>query len=192
MDTASSLDWWSLAIQIVGYTGAGFAFLVGLRQYQRAQTYQKAEVLLKLIDSFEEDPKIDAACQMIDWDAREVQLSEAATFHFSNGMLVQALRVPKMDEGFTAEESYIRDCFDAFFDYFHKVHAFWKSDIVSFEDLRYFYYWFELLRSIGHYKEIPELQGALETYVAKYKFKGISELLAEYSKNPESLDLPNE
>jgi hypothetical protein len=189
MNSGTLVEWWSFGLQALGYLGVATAFVIGLRQYGKAQTYQKAHVILNLIDQFEEDSKIDAACQMIDWDNREIQIENGKTLKFSNEMLIAALRVQKMDEGFTSEESMIRDCFDAFFDYFHKVNSFWESGIVAFNDLRYFFYWFELLRTVGEYKEIAELQTVFEKYIKTYQFVGIADLIDEYSKHPYKLDL---
>jgi hypothetical protein len=174
--------------------------LIGLWQYGRAQRWQRADVLLSLIDSFEKNERIQSACSMLDWDEREVTVGRGKTIRFENELLVRALRVPyfdrqkradeagRKDEIFTPEEREIRDAFDAFFDFFDKLHAFLKAGLLSFqEDCTYFYYWLELIRDIEHYKASKEIKKALYEYIEAYRFSGVKEMLAEYSENPQPL-----
>ncbi len=204
-------DEWDLIVKVIAGTAAIVAFVIGLWQYKRGQKWQKAQVLLALIDSFERDKRIEAACATLDWDAREVQLGEERSIKFENKMLVSALRVPVMDIAvasldnqhrtpepavtpvqeavFTPEESMIRDAFDAFFDFFHKLYAFQRTGLLKFSDYVYFNYWFELLRDIGKYKDDREIQRAMERYIQEYHFVGVQELLQSYQKHPEPLSI---
>jgi hypothetical protein len=183
--------------------GATVGFFVARRDYMRGQRWQKAQILLKLIDAFERDERIAAACKMLDWDAREVKLSDGRSIEFRNDILLSALRVPAMDmtvkasaehpHGFTAEEEIIRDCLDAFFDFFHKLYAFWTTGLLNFEDYAYFQYWFGTLYYIGEYKGDEKIGRAIKQYITSYKFVGINELMKEYSKDPEpKMDLTQE
>ena len=203
MNLPSSLshDEWDLIIKVIAGLGAMLAFVIGLWQYRKSQKWQKAQILLALIDSFEKDTQIEAACAMLDWDAREVRLERS--IKFENKMLVSALRVPIMDiaiagelsvtheleAAFTPEESMIRDAFDAFFDFFHKLYAFQKSGLLKFSDYVYFNYWFELLQNIGEYKADPEIKKAMDKYIQEYRFIGVQELLRRYQEHPEPLSI---
>lgn len=191
MDT-ESYNLFDTIIKIAAALGAVIAFLYSLRQYKKGQMWQKADVILNLIDSFERDEQIDLACSLIDWDEREVDIGLPTTFRFRNELLVKALEVREMDSDFTPEESKIRDAFDAFFDFFEKLYSFQRTGLLSFGDLAYFYYWFELLRDIGRYKKIPSLQPAISKYLEAYHFRGVQELLRQYSLNPEPLDIMKE
>ncbi|MHB1037867.1 MAG: hypothetical protein ACYC35_25815 [Pirellulales bacterium] len=179
-------------IAILGGAGAIVAYVVGLRQYQKGQRWQKAEFILRLIDAFEGDEEIRCACQMIDWDERDILLPNGQTVRFRNDMLVSALRVPKMDiEGvFTKEERTMRDAFDAFLDYFDKLYSLRVNRLVAFQDLTYFFYWFELIRDIGLYKQDYRIKASLDGYIRAYRFVGVHELLLEYSKSPNRLLIP--
>lgn len=189
-----------LVLKVIGGLGAALAFGFGYHQYKKGQNWQKAQILLSLIDSFEEDKKIECACQMLDWDEREVQIGDDHKFRFKNEMLIKALRVPVMDRAgsaddddcFSKEESFVRDCFDAFFDFIHKLYAFRRSGLLNYNDLTYFFYWFELVRTVGKYKDNPAIQSAIENYIKKYKFSGVQELLTEYASNPDPLLLVDE
>lgn len=191
-----------LALKVVAAFSAAIAFIIGLRQYIRGQHWQKAQVLLTLMDSFETDKQIEAACAMLDWDEREVTVGEDRTIKFRNEMLVSALRVPIMDIAssdrlgsseeeivFTNEESMIRDAFDAFFDFFDKLYAFQRSELLTFTDYTYFYYWFELIRVVGNYKQNQKIQTALDKYIIAYHFRGFQRLLEQYKLNPDPLIL---
>jgi len=169
--------------------GAIAAILLGIREYQKGQRWQKAQVLLSLIDSFERNKQIELARRMLDWDEREVFIDGKRSIQFKNDMLITALRVVSMDTkiAFTPEEQIIRDAFDAFFDFFHKLYAFQKSGLLTLTDYTYFFYWFELLRNIGNYKRNPAIQKAIHEYIRG--FEGIQYLLKEYSKNPEPLSI---
>jgi hypothetical protein len=184
-----------LILKLVGVTGAAIAFIVGYIQYKKGQNWQKAQVLLSLIDSFEEDKCIECACQMLDWDEREVRLADQKPIKFKNEMLLSALRVPVMDtagdnptgDGFTETESLIRDCFDAFFDFLHKLYAFRRNGLLTFQDLAYFNYWFELIHNIEEYKAIPGLKQRIFSFMRCYKFVGAEQLIEEYARKPDPL-----
>lgn len=199
-DMLAALGITDLVIKVFAILGAAVAFLVGLRQYKRGQVWQRSQIVLSLIQSFEEDERIEAACAMLDWDEREVTLGEGQRIQFKNSLLLSALRVPAMDivtapgqemaegrDAFTPEESYIRDAFDALFDFFDKLYAFRETKLLTAQDCTYFRYWLELLRDIGTYKRSPQIQQAISRYMEAYHFKGVRELVKEYGENPEPL-----
>ena len=193
--------------KIVAGVGAIIGFFIGLSHYAEAQKWQKAQVILNLMDAFKADPLIQAACLMLDWDQRDINLPDGRRIEFANDKLLDALRVFYMDESkkipmdwsafaskenagattFTAEQTLIRDCFDRFFDFFDKVHAFRANDLAQITDFRYFSYWFELVRVIGKYKGKSQIQSAVDLYIKTYNFHGFRELCDEYSKNPDPL-----
>jgi hypothetical protein len=117
----------SLLLQVAGGIGAAIAFLFSYRQYKKGQRWRKARVILSLIDSFEQDEKIKLAREMIDWDERDF-IVDGKKIHFKNDMLLTALRTPKMDVGFSDEETIIRDAFDAFLISFISSTRFKKAD----------------------------------------------------------------
>jgi hypothetical protein len=199
-DMLAALGITDLVIKVFATLGAMAAFLVGLRQYKKGQAWQRSQIVLSLIQSFEGDEHIEAACAMLDWDEREVSLGEGQQIQFKNSLLPSALRVPAMDvvratshetaDGkvtFTREESFIRDAFDALFDFFDKLYAFREMKLLTVQDCTYFRYWLELLRDIRTYKGSPEIHEAISRYMEAYHFKGVRKLLEEYSRNPEPL-----
>ena len=127
---------------------------------------------------------------MLDWDKRKILIDETRKIEFENVKLIKALAVVDWDDDtFTEEESNIRDAFDSFFDFFHKLYSFQRSGLLSFGDFAYFYYYFELLRDIEHYKGNKGLKQIVTKYIDSYHFIGIRHLLKQYELNPEPLDI---
>lgn len=193
-----------LVIKILAAVGAGTAFLVAIRQYRQGQAWQRSQIVLSLIDSFENNDRIQAACGMIDWDSKTIPMPNGKSLRFRNSMLIGALRVPLMDlqrpEGpvdgsdepdgaFSEEESFIRDSFDSFFDFFDKVYAFRKANLLLADDYAYFCYWLELVRDIGSYKQSDQIGHAVAEYIEGYRFSGVHKLLDEYRTRPLPLAL---
>jgi hypothetical protein len=192
-----------LSFKAVAGAFAYVGFQVGLRQYRQGQDWRRAKTILELIDSFKGDPKIQAACQMLDWDRRRLKTDKGKDFLFENEILITALSVPSFPKnkmipmdavpladtetvspgsqipegvGFSDVEVFIRDCFDAFFDFFDKVNAFQASTLVAWTDLDYFLYWVDLVRHIGRWKNNEAIQKVVDTYLEKYDFKGFQEM----------------
>jgi hypothetical protein len=196
-----------MLLKVLGGIGALVAFCVGLWQYAKAQKWQKAQVILSLMDAFKGDQFIQAACLMLDWDKRDIVFLDGRRIAFTNAKLPSALRIMYMDESakvpmdksetggaegaagndFSLEETLIRDSFDRFFDFFDKLHAFRANELVSISDLRYFYYWFELIRVVGTYKSDGRIQESIDNYIETYNFRGFEELCEEYALKPEPL-----
>lgn len=58
-------------LSIATLLGAAIAFIISLHQWRRAQGWQRAEQLDKLIHKFEEDELLRLATLVIDWTDRE-------------------------------------------------------------------------------------------------------------------------
>ncbi len=92
-----------------------------------------------------------------------------------------------MDESFTVEEQLIRDCFDIFFDFFAKLYTLKQSKLIRFKDVRYWDYWFEIMRRVGTLKQNKNYQRLLDDYIEEYKFIGIRNLIDQYTRKPNAL-----
>lgn len=213
------LKYYEFALKFLGSVAALLAFLVGVKQYEKAQTWQRAHVVLQLIESFESRPQLRIARNMLDLDAVDIEIEDDASsrleehnwpgqppssrhiLHFTNAILPSALRVVKEDKQcntedrskppgcFTADEMKMRRAFDEFFDFFEKLYALRHASLIEREDLAYFDYWLELVRGASVYKS-DEARNALMAYLDAYRFRGFERLLTEYSLDPSPLDLP--
>ena len=174
--TDLSLEW------ILSTIGFVVAFAIGLWQYMRAQQHEKVRLLLPLITEFETDAELQAACHLFDYDAGTLTLN-GHTYAFTNDVLLEAMRVVEWDHEWPPVHEAIRDCLDRYFDFFGKLNSFVEINLITFKDLRYFYYYFELLAGIERYKG----QGhgrSLQRYLESYCFRGCLKCLDMYQALP--------
>ncbi|MGD0599889.1 MAG: hypothetical protein ABR988_08705 [Terriglobales bacterium] len=174
-----SLQW------ILSAIGFVTAFLVGLWQYRRAQRQQKIALLLPLISEFETDEEIQAACHLFDYDAGTFTLDERK-YPFKNTDLLEAMRVVEWDEDWSPIQAAMRDVMDRYFDFFTKLASFTDIGLLTFRDLKYFFYYFELLAGIEKYKG-SGFEQALNRYLDAYRFGGCRKCLDAYRRLPPSL-----
>jgi len=174
-------------IRIVTIVIAFIAFLLALHQYTKAQGWQRAEFIIKLIDSFEKDKLVKAARFMLDMDSRTIKIEGSGELIYCNAKLINALKIVDMDESFTKEEQFIRDAFDNFFDFFGKLYTLKRSKLVKFKNVSYWNYWFEILSRVGTLKMNENYQKLIDDYINEYKFIGIRSLIDEYKKHPDPL-----
>lgn len=177
LNTELSLEW---ILSSVGFTTA---FAIGLWQYTRAQRQEKVSLLLPLITEFETDPELQAACHLFDYDDGKFEVN-GREFPFKNSDLLVALEVVVKDD-WPDKEATMREAFDRYFDFFGKLYSFVDVRLLSFRDLNYFYYYFELMASIDRYKE-PGFSAALDRYLTCYRFNGCKKCLESYLKLPQS------
>lgn len=181
--TDANEKWIEFLLKLAAGGGAVAAYIVGLRQYKKSQSWQKASFLSALITEFETNPKILAVKCMLDWDDGKIHIPPSTSFDFVNETFCSALRAPVDGEEviFAFPQDEIRDALDVFFDFFEKVESYRQIGLLKFKDLQYFYYWFEGLRSMDTWKSV-ECKNALDNYVQAYRFFGAKRLLDEYAK----------
>ncbi len=63
-------------VKVLGFLGSIGAILFGVYQYKKGQRWQKANIILSLIDHFESDKNIRIAREMLDWDKRKILVNE--------------------------------------------------------------------------------------------------------------------
>jgi hypothetical protein len=181
--TGPNQKWIEFLLKLAAGAGAVVAYVVGLKQYRKSQSWQKATFLATIINEFENNSKILAVKCMLDWDDGKIELEPAVWFDFENETFCSALRAPTSGEevAFSAAEDGIRNALDVFFDFFEKVESYVSIGLLKFNDLKYFYYWFEALRSMDKWKNV-ECKAGLDHFLHAYHFFGVERLLAEYVK----------
>jgi hypothetical protein len=173
-----SLEWIMSAIGFVT------AFVIGLWQYVRAQRQEKIGLLLPLITEFENDEKLQSACHLFDYDAGTFSVNKHE-YTFKNADLLEALKVVEWDREWPPLQEAIRDVVDRYFDFFGKLASFIDVGLLNFADLKYFYYYFELLTGIEKYKGAG-FEHVLNKYMDAYCFGSCRKCLAMYGKLPSS------
>jgi hypothetical protein len=176
--TDLSLEWILSAIGFIA------AFIVGPWQYIRAQRQERAGLLLPLITEFETDPEIRAACHLFDYDGGTITVN-GQQYTFKNADPLEAMKVVEWDHDWPPLHEAIREVLDRYFDFFGKLESFIDVRLLTFGDLKYFYYYFELLTGIEKYKG-KGFEQALNRYLEGYRFRGCRKCLDEYHRLPQS------
>jgi hypothetical protein len=206
---SSTLELWKFWLSIVGYLGALGAFVIGLRQYRRADYWRRSEFLAREMKEYFADPKVNTALTMIDWGIRKVRLYEdssaggAATpaeTRVDRKMQCDALRPHTMlsatgasDEvvdtdavrsagaSFTPDEAAIRDCYDRFLDGLERLGNYLSGDLVSIEDVKaYVEYWIESIADTNCDGDDAMWTVCLLAYIDFYAFIGVQMLFSGF------------
>jgi|ERR1019366_9816869 hypothetical protein len=96
------------------------------------------------------------------------------------------MRVVEWDEDWPPLQAAMRDVMDRYFDFFTKLASFTDIGLLTFRDLKYFFYYFELLVGIEKYKG-SGFEQALNRYLGAYRFGGCRKCLDAYRRLPPSL-----
>jgi hypothetical protein len=160
-------------LSIATLLGAAIAFLISLHQWRRAQGWQRAEQLDKLIHKFETDELLRLVTLVIDWTDREITY-RGQPFSVQNDEVLLALRdhsTIKDRPMFPGEQSTIRDSYDALLSFFNRLEVAITSDLIDAESAKsYFAYWLDhFLRFDKHPDKNDVLKGTVvETTVTRY------------------------
>ena len=184
--TELSLEW------ILSAIGVTTAFIIGLWQYRRAQRQEKVALLLPLISEFETDEELQAGCHLFDYDQGTFTF-KGQDYTFKNADLLEAMKVVEWDQQWPPQLAAMREVLDRYFDFFGKLWSFVEIRLLGFRELRYFYYYLELLAEIERYKGAG-FEKALNGYLDAYRLGGCRKCLVTYRELPhpqrEELDLP--
>lgn len=174
-------------LKLLGAIGAAVLFFIGLKRYNKSQTWKKKEFLANEIRVFTSDEVVQNAMLMLDWEGREIKLFPDEEIpndryvHVDRAILTAALRYGFSATGkpitFNDVEIEIRDTFSVFFDYFERFQDLIDSKLIEAEDLiPYLIYWIE---SISNRKDEPYVR-AIYQFIISYKFEGTQALFKEF------------
>ena len=106
-----------------------------VEQYKKEKKWKKAEFVSKEIKEFKSDQAVKNVMLMLDWNEREINLSDDGTkkifdidTELSKALEPKTYRNEK--GGFTSEQALIRDYFDIFFDYLERFDSFIEVGLV--------------------------------------------------------------
>lgn len=162
--TGETKNLFDIILNTVALVGAAIAFCTGLRQWRRAQTWQRAEKLDKFIEKFDSDKLLRLAAIIIDWTERRVTF-EGRPFTVTNKEALLALRdhrtikklspveeqdmkneqdLNKKDPMFPGEQSTLRDSYDALLGFFERLELAISSKLIDAKPAKAcFSYWLE-------------------------------------------------
>ena len=177
-------------IDVVKILGASAAFLVGLFQYRKAQTWKQAEFIANEVKEFNGLPDVRNAKLMLDWRSRYIDLfPERAQYEerrvlVTCELLVRALASDKGVDKFSQAEARIRDVFDEFLGRLERFENFIASGLITKDHCEpYLTYWIELIGDDGPEASRPDLVHALGKYIREYKYDKVESLLNRFGYN---------
>jgi hypothetical protein len=165
----ASKDFWEVGAWIVAIVGgliAAYKAIQEMRlsreQRERELAWNQAREVAALLDHLDANPKAKAACLMLDWTQREYKLPSGEWVSISQEETLRALRTS--DTKFTEVEAYIRDCFDAVFDYLERVNRAIEVGLVKETDLS---------APLGYYVNIMARRWRVfSDFMTRYHFDG--------------------
>jgi hypothetical protein len=124
---------------------------------------------------------------MLDWNRREINLSQGVKIFDIDVVLCKAF-IPKTHknepQGFTIEETLIRDHFDTFFDYLERFESFIETGLVSKEDFYpYLNYWFNIIGNKQSGRKELEFYEILWKYIDFFGYTKVQKLMSRYGYN---------
>lgn len=177
-------------LKAMALVGATLAFLIGLLQYRKAQTWKRNEWLAQEMESFFDDPRVAAALRMIDYGERRIELypsrrKEAERFlllrddDVAKALEHHSVRYHRDDRGFTDDEATIRDTFDHLLGRLERIQSFVQSGLLTYRDIRpYLSYW--ATNVINATADDPTVDRIvqLRRFITGYGYSGVQTLFA--------------
>jgi hypothetical protein len=178
----------SVITPIIGF----LLFWRGSDQYEKEQKWKRSEFAAKEIKEFRSDLAVQKVMMMLDWDIRDIQLSENIKFALDdniNSELCLSLRATR-EGNFSPRQSLIRDYFDVFFDYLGRFEASIESGLLDKSDFEpYLKYWLNIIGNKNSNKKPPEFYQSTWKYIEYFDYKNVQNFMARYKYNikPNSL-----
>jgi hypothetical protein len=190
-----------LVLSAIGVGGAAVAFLIGLRQYRRAEQWKRAEFISSETKEFFANPRVGLALTMVDWSGREIPLSAVrdpadrdltyVTREMQCWALLPHTALNRVAPGHledqeakmarASENSLIRDCYDALLDGFERFGSYLKSGLVSVDELRpYIGYWIDDIAAPPANADEAAWTACLLVYIDTYGYSSVRALFAGF------------
>lgn len=177
-----------IVVSSLGTSFALFTLWRGVEQYRKEQKWKKAEFVAKEMKEFKSDPVVKKVMLMLDWNQRNIQLSDGSdnveTIFSIDSELCKALQSKTyLNEkgGFTHCQSLIRDHFDVFFDYLERFEVFIEVRLVTEEDFRpYLNYWLNLIGNRDSGRKSQDFYTILWEYIDFFGYEKVQKLMSRY------------
>jgi len=179
-----------IILKALAMAGAALAFLIGLKQYRRAQQWKRAEWVAQEMKELLADPLVHAVTLMIDWESADVPLypdqptQTDRSLRLNDAQIAAALADHKKRKPFENFEVDVRNAFDRLLFGLERFSSYVTSDLVSERDLEpYLSYWAKQVCPKG--SPAPRII-ALQQYMETYGFSGAYQLLQNLAREVNS------
>jgi hypothetical protein len=96
--------------------------------------WRKASLARDALDDLFDDKLAADAMRMLDWSGREYKVNDQQ-ISINTATMLASLRIENLQ--FKPEETFVRDCFDAFFGHMEMIQHFLDVHLLEFEDVQY-------------------------------------------------------
>jgi hypothetical protein len=155
----------------------------GIDQYEKEQKWKRSEFVAREIKEFRSDLAVQKVMLMLDWDIRDIKLSEDIEFYLGdniNSELCLSLRATREGD-FSPRQSLIRDYFDVFFDYLERFEASIESGLLDKSDFEpYLKYWLNIIGNKNSKKKPPEFYQSIWGYIDCFGYTNVQSFMARY------------
>ncbi len=169
----------SVITPVIGFV----LFWRGSDQYEKEQKWKRSEFAAREMKEFRSDPAVQKVMMMLDWDNRDIQLSEDVKFGLDvniDSELCLSLRATRKGN-FTDRQALIRDYFDVFFDYLGRFEASIESRLLDKSDYEpYLKYWLNIIGNKNSNKKSPEFYKNIWEYIEYFDYKNVQSFMARY------------
>lgn len=172
----TGMDNFELTLKIGAFAISCALFIKGIWEYSKAQKWKKAEFVSKEIKEFHNDFDIKRALILLDWNANEIalkpnELHNSAKMHFTDKLIVSALRTHNETPTFSDEEVIIKSIFDAFLDRICMFENYVETGLIKIKDIKpYLIYWIEILADMENKRKSAEVRAQMWKYIDEYGF----------------------
>jgi hypothetical protein len=182
----------SIATLVLALSGA----IVAWQTFLRSERWKKAEFLAREMKDFFENPRVQTALTLVDWDLRRVKLlddkaRDEGYVIVDRMMQASALRPhvffgrtsDEVAQGrFTREEAAIRDRYDALLDGMERFGNCLSTKLVRLESMQpYIGYWLDRISDKDN-RSNAVWKATLLTYIDFYGFHGVQKLFKAAGK----------
>lgn len=177
-------------LKLIQFVAAGIAFLIGLCQYRKAQTWKRVEFVASEMRTFFDDEAARAARTMLDSSPKYMALykyrgeedweKETVTY-----ALVASALGTDAHAHYCKAQSAIREIFERFLEFLARFEGFIQTKIVKESDLTpYLDYWVRLLAGADQKspKVTSEVLPQLWKFIHFYQYEDVARFIARYEK----------
>lgn len=167
-------------IDLLPFVGL-LTFIKIVWEYVQSLKWKKSEFLAKEIKEFQNDPDTKIVFQLLDWNAREIQI-RGEKIVVTDKSLTTALETHQTRQEFQPWEANLRDIFDKFFDKISMFEIYIQNGLIKEKEL--FLYLGYYINILSDEKRKPkELLKAFDSYLEYYQFSNVKKIMKSFNKN---------
>jgi len=175
-------------LQLFTIVGGLTAFMIGLNEYRQEQRWKRLEYFTALLGSFEAEPEVRGALQMLEYNQPRVCIPEqgaegARCFVVSDTLLIASLDGSIHNRVLTPEEQQVVYSLDRFLTTLERIDYLQTQGFVA-EEARHptVAYWISLIGDRRNQAKPPAVRAKLCEFVRFFEYEGTLRLVTRYTE----------